>query len=329
VCRIIAVVVLISFLQACASFSEIKSLPTSEADFRLPPSEFVDKFGEIKAYQPEYRRQGGFNFLRYQQMHEAWGNADNVMVDSELEYVQLGHVVGFVGALSAFSPGAIAGVGGLQYFVKPPTPEVHTWSKGDYRVQAEVREVEKQTAITHWHWDMKAGDGYVPLYPKQKDTFNLMFELGASRGIHDLDDEYNVSKPVGGTGIQLGLGIQFENIFENTAIQVFYSRRSTKVSSTANDNRKLRITETPLHVFALYDFKNRWRAGGGISYYNHTRLDYSYRADEDLGAAIGLTAKVEFKRRMGARLEWVEQGRDEGDALNSSNIAFYVTSLFL
>ncbi|MGD8939869.1 MAG: hypothetical protein PVJ72_10845 [Gammaproteobacteria bacterium] len=330
--RYIVVLFFVYLLSACATTTTFDSIPTTDEDFRLPPHEFVEKFEDIGKFQVEKRSSSAFG--EYQQLAEAWGTPGEVTVNRESKHVQLGWFSAFTGALMIQTPAIWLGTASIYALLAPPPSEVHTWTKGDYRVAALTSKqpiTGKKRVVNYWDWQVKNEEDYVPLFEKNKRQFHVLFQFRVARGFEDID-KTDIDNPSGGSGLQLDLGFEYSDLFKKTDLQLIYGYKTYTLVDNDDKNLKIKVTGYPIQVAAMYNLNKRWRLGGGLLYLTNTKLDYNFIEDESLDDALGATLQLDFGRvhhqRFGIAIEAIKQDMADGSSFNSSNFNAFMQTAF-
>jgi len=262
---------------------------------------------------------------KYQQLLDTWGAPDQVTVDKESKYANLGWISALTGTIMIETPALWLGTVGLLALISPPPPEKHTWTKGDYRVKALTStrgSKDDKRIVRYWDWQVKKDNGYVPLFERDKRQLHALFQFRFARGFHDINETDNNS-PSGGSGLQLDLGIEYSDLFRRTDLQLVYGYKTHTLVDDDDKNLKIKVTRNPIQLAAMYNLDERWRLGGGLLYLTNTDLDYNYKEDESLDDALGVVLQLDFRtyhqNRFGIAIEAVEQDMAGGGSFNSSN----------
>ncbi|MBI5140713.1 MAG: hypothetical protein HZA20_00800 [Nitrospirae bacterium] len=167
-------VVLLS-LSGCATTNDFKSLPKDADDFKMPYSELVEKYPEIKIYEDASNTN---NRPLASYLIKEWGEPVDIKTDHTLDF-EIGAELTAFAVLGVFPVYASVGAF-LLYKVEIPSPHIYKWEKGDYVVKAKMLRplfyLEGEAKMLSWQWE-----------PKQASSANKTADSASSGSVSNME----------------------------------------------------------------------------------------------------------------------------------------------
>ena len=144
--KVVVVILMSIFSIGCATHHNISSLPTSNDGYKLSKGELVSKYPEIAEYEKVWR---GFspNFPLEKDVIEQLGEPEKVKRDWWYPVVMIG---------TALAINASPFVWGIVFAVRPDTPKLYYFEKGDYCIRAGIDRTfisGYSPYMTVWKWE--------------------------------------------------------------------------------------------------------------------------------------------------------------------------------
>jgi len=320
-------------LSGCSFNNHLKSVPSSDADFALPPGKLTQKFNDIRRFDEQY---GGIGMVPLEELESRWGKPDRIEPTDKTKHIAGRIHFGSEMLLFAGGSAILSGVVvGMLVLTPQPLPDEYVWTKGQYTITSTVSGVWNKKQLHYWNWEYQGKEGSRPVI-EHKPIPTWFSTVMFSRGAAGFSNSVDVDNLEAGFGLQLSVGRLLEIPVKNTHLQLAASiKLGGKLEKSENQaaSRRMQVKRYMLEAAPIYRWPNsKWMAGVGLSYYTGSTIRFNFRENETLNDNFGVLGIIEYaynKRvTLGFRLDLINQKTPSGLEYNGSSFGLYAKSFF-
>jgi len=319
-------------LSGCSFNNHLESVPSTGADFALPPSELVKKFSDIRRFDEQH---GGIGLVPLEELESAWGKPDRIEPTNKTEHTA--GKVHFASDLLLLTGGSAIASGiviGMVMLPASPPPEKYIWTKKRYTITSTVSGGSSNKQLGYWNWEYQGNKETRPVI-EHKPIPTWFYSIIFSRGTAGFSNKIDIDDLGSGFGLQFNVGRLLKTPIKNTHLQLAVSLKlgGNTEKKSQDGSRQIRTTSYMLEAAPIYRWPNsKWMAGAGLTYYTASKIRFNFREDESLNDSFGAVGIVEYaynKRfTLGSRLDLINQKTPSGLEYNGSSFGLYTKGYF-
>ena len=326
---------LLAAMSGCATVPKFESYPKTSADFELPPGEIEVSFPNVKNFHPDHfdRKEQPATL---EQISNAWGPPalSEKLWGEQVSRIGMFSSVFYV-ALDGISPLLLVPIAVLAPLSRPP--EVFTWEKGDYLVDATFYSAafEKDRHLSHWSWKSKssaksAGD---PLdWLARNEHGHFVFDWAYSTGG---DKIFSVKDST--AKLSIGHATRFAVGYERKLGSSAYSVAGLAGISYTGflvPTSGVRLVQYPLELVGRKRLSVPIEVGVGVSYHLNPAIDDYFASGRGIkfdnvpGALVEFAYVPKFPYRWVFRYEFVSYTGPGINEVNGNNFSISSRTYF-